>query len=156
MNQQDAADTSDMGAVLRSLDMRAAKGLAADMVRAGAALYDALAAEPALRDARARALAGSQDPDHIERCISEAAAGVEEALRGCRSQIADLASAEVALDGKLERRRVELERAEKRLATLAAVRPAYMDEYEALEGQLQVGCLGCSVGLLERWAVGLL
>jgi hypothetical protein len=32
----------------------------------------------------------------------------------------------------------ELERAEKRLATLAGVRPPYMDEYEALTGQLQV------------------
>ena len=33
----------------------------------------------------------------------------------------------------------ELERAEKRLATLAGVRPPYMDEYEALTAQLQVG-----------------
>lgn len=32
----------------------------------------------------------------------------------------------------------ELERAEKRLATLAGVRPPYMDEYEALTAQLQV------------------
>lgn len=32
----------------------------------------------------------------------------------------------------------ELERAEKRLATLAGVRPPYMDEYEALTLQLQV------------------
>lgn len=32
----------------------------------------------------------------------------------------------------------ELERAEKRLSTLAAVRPPYMDEYETLTGKLQV------------------
>lgn len=60
----------------------------------------------------------------------------------CSLQISELASAEAALDSKLERRRAELERAEKRLATLAAVRPAYMDEYEALEGQLQVRARG--------------
>ncbi|KIZ04153.1 Clusterin-associated protein 1 [Monoraphidium neglectum] len=138
---EDAADAGDMSAALRAFDPRAAKALAADMARAGAALHAALAAEPALRVARARALAGAQDSEHVERCIAEAAAGVDEALGSARAQassISELAAAEAALDAKLERRRAELERAEKRLATLAAVRPAYMDEYEALEGQLQV------------------
>jgi hypothetical protein len=46
--------------------------------------------------------------------------------------------AESQLSARLDKRRSELERAEKRLATLAGVRPAYMDEYEALTGQLQV------------------
>lgn len=45
---------------------------------------------------------------------------------GCRS-----------LEGKLEKRRAELERADKRLASLAVVRPAYMDEYESLQAELQ-------------------
>jgi hypothetical protein len=48
-------------------------------------------------------------------------------------------SAESQLSARLDKRRAELERAEKRLATLAGVRPAYMDEYEALTGQMQVG-----------------
>jgi len=42
-----------------------------------------------------------------------------------------------SLDGKLEKRRAELERAEKRLSSLAVVRPAYMDEYEVLQAELQ-------------------
>ena len=42
-----------------------------------------------------------------------------------------------SLDGKLEKRRAELERADKRLSSLAVVRPAYMDEYEALQAELQ-------------------
>ncbi len=41
------------------------------------------------------------------------------------------------LQAKLDKRRSELERAERRLSTLTAVRPAYMDEYERLQGELQ-------------------
>jgi hypothetical protein len=108
--------------------------------------------EPALREARARALAAAHDPDHAARCVSEAIASADDALASLRSQISDLAAAEAALDGKLERRRAEVERAEKRLATLAAVRPAYMDEYQSLEGQLQVILLfgGGGRGVLWR------
>ena len=42
-----------------------------------------------------------------------------------------------SLDGKLDKRRAELERAEKRLSNLAVVRPAYLDEYEVLQAELQ-------------------
>lgn len=42
-----------------------------------------------------------------------------------------------SLDGKLHKRRAELERAEKRLSNLAVVRPAYLDEYEVLQAELQ-------------------
>ena len=41
------------------------------------------------------------------------------------------------LQARLDKRRSELERAERRLSTLTAVRPAYMDEYERLQGELQ-------------------
>lgn len=42
-----------------------------------------------------------------------------------------------SLDGKTEKRRAELKRAETRLSSLAAVRPAYMDELEGLQADLQ-------------------
>ena len=42
-----------------------------------------------------------------------------------------------SLEGKLDKRRTELERAEKRLSSLAVVRPAYMDEFESLQAELQ-------------------
>ena len=42
-----------------------------------------------------------------------------------------------SLDGKIEKRRAELKRAETRLSSLAAVRPAYMDELEGLQANLQ-------------------
>ena len=42
-----------------------------------------------------------------------------------------------SLDGTIDKRRAELKRAETRLSSLAAVRPAYMDELEGLQEELQ-------------------
>jgi hypothetical protein len=75
---------------------------------------------------------------------------VQEGLSSLSAQLGELAGTEASLTGRLDKRRGELERAEKRLATLAAVRPAYMDEYEALQGQLQVGWVKGS-GAATRW-----
>lgn len=48
----------------------------------------------------------------------------------------NVASDEANLEAKIEKKRAELERNQKRLATLHTVRPAYMDEYEKLEQEL--------------------
>jgi len=40
------------------------------------------------------------------------------------------------LKAKIEKRRIELQRAQKRLKGLAGVRPAWMDEFESLEKDL--------------------
>lgn len=41
------------------------------------------------------------------------------------------------LDAKIERRRTELDRNQKRLQTLKKVRPAFMEEFERLEVELK-------------------
>jgi hypothetical protein len=70
---------------------------------------------------------------------------VQDSTAGAEAQLQELVREEGALAAKLEKRRAELERSEKRLATLASVRPAYMDEYERLQGELQVGAWGGEV-----------
>ena len=51
--------------------------------------------------------------------------------------IENVASNEANLEAKIEKKKVELERNQKRLATLKKVRPAFMDEYEKLEDELR-------------------
>ena len=46
------------------------------------------------------------------------------------------ASDEANLEMKIEKKKAEFERNQKRLRSLANVRPAFMDEYEKLEGEL--------------------
>lgn len=48
-----------------------------------------------------------------------------------------MASNEANLESKIEKKRVELDRSQKRLLTLKKVRPAFMDEYEKLEAELK-------------------
>ena len=48
-----------------------------------------------------------------------------------------MASNEANLESKIEKKKVELERNQKRLSTLKKVRPAFMDEYEKLEAELK-------------------
>lgn len=62
-------------------------------------------------------------------------AQVEDHIRSLEEQLRELGRAEEGLDSRIEKRRAELERAEKRLATLQSVRPAYMDEYEKLQAR---------------------
>ena len=65
----------------------------------------------------------------VERCKED----IESAKKACDEYAAD----ERALDAKIKKKKNELERHEKRLSSLQNVRPAFMDEYEKLEGELQ-------------------
>ena len=49
----------------------------------------------------------------------------------------DLKTDEASLDKKIKKKAAELERNQKRLESLHNVRPAFMDEYEKLEDELQ-------------------
>ena len=51
-------------------------------------------------------------------------------------RLENLASDEANLEVKIEKKKQELERNQKRLRSLANVRPAFMDEYERLEAEL--------------------
>jgi hypothetical protein len=48
----------------------------------------------------------------------------------------NLAGDEASLTEKIEKKRMELDRNQKRLKSLQAVRPAFMDEYEKIEAEL--------------------
>lgn len=61
---------------------------------------------------------------------------VEDHVRSLETQLDELERNEKTLDSKIEKKKQELERNEKRLSTLQSVRPAYMDEYERLQGEL--------------------
>ncbi|KAG2497345.1 hypothetical protein HYH03_004506 [Edaphochlamys debaryana] len=135
-DDQDAGEAIDVANALKGFNPKEIKASASEIIKAGAALYDALGQEPELREHRARAVAGHVDTDFVERSIREAVAQVEDNVRALENQMEDLERNEKTLDNKIEKKKQELERQEKRLSTLQSVRPAYMDEYERLQGEL--------------------
>lgn len=135
---QDPTEAVDFGSMLKGFNPKEVKLNAAEIIKAGAALYDALGLEPELREQRSRAVAGHVDTDFVERSIQEAINQVEDHIRSLEGQLDELERNEKTLDSKIEKKKQELERNEKRLSTLQSVRPAYMDEYERLQGELNV------------------
>ncbi|NXU95140.1 CLUA1 protein, partial [Xiphorhynchus elegans] len=60
-----------------------------------------------------------------------------EEVQKTKDMLNNVALDEASLEAKIEKRKLELERSQKRLQTLQSVRPAFMDEYEKIEEQLQ-------------------
>ena len=121
----------------RRIDVKLTRQLASEITRRGAEMHDALGEEQELRDARLRAINRNMDVQDIEQQVHEQIVAVRENVENVERALANLDKDENSLEGKIEKRRAELERAEKRLSTLESVRPAYMDEYERLQEGLQ-------------------
>eukprot|EP00201_Polytomella_parva_P019308 CAMPEP_0175059800 /NCGR_PEP_ID=MMETSP0052_2-20121109/12633_1 /TAXON_ID=51329 ORGANISM="Polytomella parva, Strain SAG 63-3" /NCGR_SAMPLE_ID=MMETSP0052_2 /ASSEMBLY_ACC=CAM_ASM_000194 /LENGTH=349 /DNA_ID=CAMNT_0016325389 /DNA_START=50 /DNA_END=1095 /DNA_ORIENTATION=- len=136
--EDDASEVIDFNNTLKGFNPKEIKQNSSEIIKAGAALYDALGLEPELREQRTRAVSGHVDTDFVERSIKEAIGQVEDTVRSLESNLEDLERNEATLDSKIEKKKQELERQEKRLSTLQSVRPAYMDEYERLQIELNV------------------
>ncbi|XP_050671155.1 clusterin-associated protein 1 isoform X2 [Leptidea sinapis] len=118
-------------------EIRQARALATDITGQGALLYDLLAREPENREIRDRALSRPLDMRAIETALTRAVTSVGERVAVVSEQIDSVAASESALDAKLERRRADLQRAEKRLLTVQKIKPAYQGELTSLEEQIE-------------------
>ena len=142
---------SDFLAAIRPADLAASRAMASRITERGARLHELLRreVEGGVREARAAALAfldrlsgsllgGSRggEVERFELALADATAGAKERAAALEREAAELGEDERALAGKLKKRRGELERAQKRLASLHSVRPAFMDDYERLEVEL--------------------
>ena len=121
----------------KSTDLKACRQLASEITSKGAILYELLGQEVNLREARKMAVSRSVDIDEIEQGIEKCIGGVNGDIQKINHRMGNLGSDEQTLELKIEKKRQDLERNKKRLQSLANVRPAFMDEYERLEGELQ-------------------
>ncbi|XP_053607441.1 clusterin-associated protein 1 isoform X2 [Plodia interpunctella] len=121
----------------RLAEIKQARALATDITAQGAFLYELLAKEAENKDLREQALARPLDMSAMEACLRRALDAVAARVASGKDQIENVAASEAALDAKLERRRAELQRAEKRLHTVQKIKPAYQGELSALESELE-------------------
>ncbi|XP_023233335.1 clusterin-associated protein 1-like [Centruroides sculpturatus] len=118
-------------------DLKLTRQLASDITIKGASLYDLLAKEIDLRDKRSLVLAKQHEITEIEKELRNCIKAVEEEIQKTHQMIENVASDEANLEAKIEKKKIELERNQKRFQTLKSVRPAFMDEYEKLEKELE-------------------
>ncbi|XP_029988784.1 clusterin-associated protein 1 homolog isoform X2 [Sphaeramia orbicularis] len=125
----------DLGS--RISDLKAARQLASEVTSKGASLYDLLGKEVELREMRTAAIARPLEINETEKALRAAIKEVLESVEKTKEMLSNVVSDETSLDAKIEKKKQELERNRKRLQTLQSVRPAFMDEYEKIEEDLQ-------------------
>uniref|UniRef100_A0A3P8S1P9 Clusterin associated protein 1 n=1 Tax=Amphiprion percula TaxID=161767 RepID=A0A3P8S1P9_AMPPE len=125
----------DLGS--RISDLKAARQLASEVTSKGASLYDLLGKEVDLREMRIAAIARPLEINETEKALRASIKEVLESVEKTKDMLSNVVSDETSLDAKIEKKKQELERNRKRLQTLQSVRPAFMDEYEKIEEDLQ-------------------
>ncbi|XP_044216721.1 clusterin-associated protein 1 homolog isoform X1 [Thunnus albacares] len=125
----------DLGS--RISDLKVARQLASEVTSKGASLYDLLGKEVDLREMRTAAIARPLEINETEKALRAAIKEVLESVEKTKDMLSNVVSDETSLDAKIEKKKQELERNRKRLQTLQSVRPAFMDEYEKIEEDLQ-------------------
>lgn len=118
-------------------EIKTTRQLASEITAKGATLYDLLGKEMELRDLRTSVLDKQLEISEVETAMRATIKAVEEDIKKTNAMIENVASDEANLEAKIEKKKVELERNQKRLQTLRKVRPAFMDEYEKLEEELK-------------------
>ncbi|KAE8579120.1 hypothetical protein XENTR_v10023916 [Xenopus tropicalis] len=118
-------------------DLKMARQLASEITSKGATLYDLLGKEADLREQRTAAIARPLEMNDTEKVLRTSIKEVLEQVQKMKDLLSNVASDEQNLEAKIEKRKQELERNRKRLQTLQTVRPAFMDEYEKIEEELQ-------------------
>lgn len=118
-------------------DLKQARQLATDITLNGAKLYELLAMEVDLRELRTSAIARPLEIDQIEAGLRSRISGVEGEVKKTQHNLDNIGNDEANLEAKIEKKKSELERNNKRLGSLQSIRPHFMDEFEKLEGGLK-------------------
>ncbi|XP_028825593.1 clusterin-associated protein 1 homolog isoform X3 [Denticeps clupeoides] len=118
-------------------DVKAVRQLGSEITAKGASLYDLLGQEEDLRENRVAAIARPLEINDTERALRAAIREVMESVQKTKDLLSNVSSDESRLEAKIEKKKKELETNQKWLQTLQSVRPAYMDEYEKIEEELQ-------------------
>ncbi|KAK0047074.1 clusterin-associated protein 1-like isoform X1 [Biomphalaria pfeifferi] len=118
-------------------ELKEARRLASEITVKGAQLYDLLGKEVDLREQRAMVVAKALEINEVEHGLQASIEAVRNEIQKTKTMLDNVASDEANLEIKIEKKKSELERNNKRLQTLQSVRPAYMDEYERLEEDLE-------------------
>lgn len=128
-------------------ELRQGRNQGQDIVDMGGQLFQELAEEHTTRKHRDDALRfleqisynlESDDPHKkIEKSIREKLNAITDDVSNFSRNCDDLEAEKTKIEAKIERKRAELERAEKRMKSLNKVKPAFMEEYEGLEAELR-------------------
>eukprot|EP01064_Diplonema_japonicum_P010309 TRINITY_DN1759_c0_g4_i1.p1 TRINITY_DN1759_c0_g4~~TRINITY_DN1759_c0_g4_i1.p1 ORF type:complete len:466 (+),score=121.57 TRINITY_DN1759_c0_g4_i1:106-1503(+) len=133
----DAPDDEDeTHDTIRPGDPQDTRKTASELTEEGYKLHELLEAELKNRDLRNKIVARPPEMSEIERALNMTLEAVREQVTQLTKACTSLAADEASLESKIENKAAQLERNQKRLSSLMSVRPAFMDEYDAMEAEL--------------------
>lgn len=124
----------DLSAKIQELKLT--RELALQITRKGSSLFDLLSKEPMLRESRISQANNYVDISEVEEMIRKIIDETTKNITQMKQQIENISSSENNLDVKISKKENDLERISKRLETLKGVRPAFLEEYERYEDEL--------------------
>ena len=135
-DENDNTLPADIGPGHKFSDIKLTRSLSADITKYGSRLHELLGSHAEAKEGAARALGKNFDVDSLQRQLLQMNSQVAEQTESLRSMLANLQGDEASMQQRIDKKKSELDRHEKRFASLKAVRPAFMDEYERLEMEL--------------------
>ncbi|EPY22922.1 hypothetical protein STCU_08037 [Strigomonas culicis] len=133
----DFAGIQQMAAQKNVNDAKAVQQLCSDLTADGSSLFFLIEEEVSSRGDRQRVLSRATEVGEFERRLRELLASVGQQVDQLQQSITNLAADETNLEQKIENKKTQLERAQKRYKSLMSVRPAFVEEYDRHEAELQ-------------------
>lgn len=121
----------------RVADLKQSRTLASEITSCGAVLFDLLGKEAEVKPLRQKSINRQFEIGEVEDGIRRATEAVKKEIEETNRLIDNVSLTEANLDAKIERKKAEIDRYEKRLQTLNKVRPAFLEEFNSLEKEME-------------------
>ncbi|KAK6643384.1 hypothetical protein RUM43_004889 [Polyplax serrata] len=133
----DLPEVSVVGTAMKLQELKGAAQLVGDIVSSGASLFELLGKEKELKEIRNHRAFRPIEIPQVEQAVKDSIQAVSREIENTRQSIEGVASNETSLDVKIEKKKSDLSRHNKRLQSLKKIRPAFMEEFEKLEDELR-------------------
>lgn len=119
-------------------EIKNARKLASEITLQGADLYDMLSKEAEIRDERNQLLSMPLQIANLEQKLKESIKITQKNIESINYKIDNVASDESNLDQKIEQKKQELDRQNKKYEQIQLARPQFQDEFEKLESDFEI------------------
>lgn len=110
--------------------------LCTELTNDGSSLFALLSHEMESRNNRARIMSRATEIAEFERMLRDMLSNIGQQVESLQQSVVNMTADTSSIEEKIEGKRVQHERSQKRLTSLLKVRPAFMEEYERFEGDL--------------------
>lgn len=118
-------------------EIRKIRNLSTELTGHGVNMYDLISKETVNKESRAH-FSKPLELNVVEKLLKQSILTLKNQLAAGKSTIESQQSEKANLESKIQRKESELERTSHRLATLARIKPAYLEEFEKIEVQMKV------------------